>query len=98
MGKLLCLEIPVDESANMIQVMLRNSDDEIDSILVQHCSKSDFQFALENNKYITFDSLAYIASTECLTDEHCWLFKLVEPGWIENVGFKIDRIISYRYL
>ena len=93
MNNLLCIEIPKDEKAGMICISLDNED----IILVKDYTPSDFKFALENFKFIEFDSVALVKSVDPPTDDHGWVYA-IEGDWYSNVGYKVDMITSYYYI
>ena len=94
MSNLLCIEIPKDEYAGMIYVRLVTGE----ALLIQNYEHSTFQFNLENNKYILFDTAGYIKRIDPPTDEHGILCVLTDDGWMENIGIKTDQIIFYHYI
>ena len=102
MGKLLCVEIPKNEEVGMILVRLdgNHGTNKFTDIIVRNCDRPGFQFALENNKYIIFDSIAYVKSITPPTEDHGIIIELdgVNGDWIENVGYRIDLIRMYQYL
>ena len=93
MGKLLCIEVPTNEEAGMICITLDNED----IILVKDCAPADFKFALENFKFIEFDSVALVKDVEAPTDDHGWIYS-IDGDWYPNVGYKVDMITSYYYI
>lgn len=94
MSNLLCIEIPKDEPAGMIFVRLATGE----ALLVQNYEYQTFQFDLENNKYILFDTAGYIKRVDPPTDEHGALYILTDDGWIENIGIKTELITFYHYI
>lgn len=98
MSKLLCLDIPKGEKGGFIYIKLRTPDNKIQSILVCDMLFGEFENRLEKNKFITFESVAYVKSIEIPTDEHGAIIAIDDCGWVTDVGFKVDLIVSYCYI
>lgn len=98
MSKLICLEIPKGEKGYYIHIKLRTPDNKLQDILARDILTCEFENHLEMDKFITFESIAFVKSIEPPNDEHGVIITIDDSGWVANVGFKVDLIESYHYI